>query len=93
VLSVLPPQIISVNTVSGINGTPFTYQIIALNNPSGFGAIGLPEGLFLNTNTGFISGIPYTPGTTTTTINAFNALGNDVNTLIITISKDTNNVP
>ena len=37
-------------------GNSFSYQITAGNNPTSFAAIGLPAGLTLDANTGFISG-------------------------------------
>ncbi len=37
-------------------GNSFSYQISAGNNPTSFAAIGLPAGLTLDPNTGFISG-------------------------------------
>lgn len=38
------------------NNIPFSYQIIATNSPTIYGATGLPTGLSINTSTGLITG-------------------------------------
>ncbi len=44
-------------------GSPFTYQITASNNPTGFAATGLPSGLVVDPFGGLISGSVATSGT------------------------------
>lgn len=50
-------------------------QIIATNNPSLYGASGLPFGVSVNTSTGIISGVPTIPGFYTVTLTASNFYG------------------
>jgi hypothetical protein len=81
------PVITSSTTASGTAGTPFTYQISATNNPTSYGATGLPAGLSLNPSTGLISGTPTTAGTPpTATITATNAGGTGAGSLDFTIA-------
>lgn len=81
-----PPVITSTLNASGSTGSAFTYQILATNNPTSFGATGLPSGLTINTATGLISGTPTTAGTSNVTISATNAGGTGSATLALTIS-------
>lgn len=83
---VLPPVITSVLTANGFVGQPFTYNIVATNSPTLYGATGLPAGLTVNTSTGAITGTPTAPGVTSVTITAANSAGNDARTLVITIT-------
>jgi len=46
----------------------FSYQIVATNNPTSYGATGLPAGLAINTTTGVISGTIISGATATYTI-------------------------
>jgi hypothetical protein len=90
VLTVIPapPAITSALTASGTVGTVFTsYQIVATNSPTSFGATPLPTGLTVSA-TGLISGTPAagTAGTHNVTITATNAGGFDTETLVITIA-------
>lgn len=91
-LIILPPVpvISSAATVTGSVGTSFTYNIIASNNPTIYGASpALPAGLSLNTTTGIISGIPLATavGTNTYSIIAKNAGGSSTAlSLTITIT-------
>lgn len=55
ILSDLAPQVVYL-------GNPFSYQIEANNNPSGFVAEGLPAGLGIDGRTGRISGTPQLAG-------------------------------
>ena len=88
----LPPTITSSRTVTGYRNAPFNYQIIATNNPSDFGASGLPSGLSLNSRSGLISGIPTAAGTFRPTIAAANAFGATTEVLQVTIENVLTNV-
>lgn len=69
------PVITSVGIVPIFNvGEPFTYQIVATNNPTSYSADGLPDGLSVNTVTGLISGTP-TEETLNMTVKATNVGG------------------
>jgi hypothetical protein len=83
------PVITSPLTATGQVGVAFSYQITATNNPTSYGAIGLPAGLTVNTSTGLVSGTP-AAGTDSgspysVTISATNAGGTGSATLVITI--------
>src|SRR5205814_2099947 len=82
-----PPVITSATTATGQVGVAFSYQITATNNPTSYGATGLPAGLTVNTSTGLISGTPTTAGTYTVTISATNAGGTGSATLTLTINN------
>lgn len=86
-----PPVITSILTLSGIAGTPLTYNIIATNMLAGYvasyGASNLPAGLTVNTTNGLINGTPINAGVTNTTISAINAGGSDTKILIIDIKS------
>ena len=80
-----PPSITSALTASGTVGTRFSYQIVATNSPTSFGATPLPAGLTVNA-TGLISGTPTAAAVTNATITATNSGGTDTETLVITIT-------
>jgi len=84
--TVSAPVISSAAAASGTVGTAFSYTITASNNPTSYGATGLPAGLSVNTTTGVISGTPTTAGTSDVTISAANAGGTGTKTLTITIN-------
>lgn len=69
------PVITSPLTANGTVRTAFSYQIIATNNPTSFGATGLPPGLAINTTNGLISGTPTVIGTSSITLRASNSTG------------------
>ncbi|WP_193212822.1 putative Ig domain-containing protein [Luteolibacter marinus] len=81
-----PPEIDSALAKAAVVGTPFSYQITAINIPTAFGATNLPAGLDLNPVTGVISGTPTADGTVETIITATNANGTDTETLVFTIT-------
>ncbi|MEI8290337.1 MAG: right-handed parallel beta-helix repeat-containing protein, partial [Verrucomicrobiota bacterium] len=71
----LPPVITSATNASGQAGLAFNYQITAVNAPGGYAAIGLPNGLSVNTTNGLISGIPIEIGVFNVQLAATNAYG------------------
>ena len=71
------PVITSSTSVLGVRGLPLSYQITTTSTTATFTAPGLPAGLSLNSSTGLISGTPTTAGTTSVTVGASNATGND----------------
>jgi len=86
-ITVAPP-----GQVDATVGQPFSYQIVASNNPSSYTAAPLPAGLTLNTTTGEISGTPTTAGQTNTVLSASNATGAG-NTPTLVINVVNANVP
>lgn len=81
------PVITSPLTVTGTVGQQFSYQIIATNAPTIYGASGLPAGLSMNTGSGHISGTLTTAGTSQVNLTAQNASGNGSATLTITVGS------
>ncbi len=80
------PIITSPITASGVVGAPFTYQIVASNSPTMYGATGLADGLSCNVTTGFISGAPTAEGTSAFTVDATNAAGKGSETVQLTVT-------
>jgi hypothetical protein len=86
--TVQPPVIGGASTASGTVNTPFSYQIVASNNPTSYGITGaLPAGLALNTTTGLISGTPGASGTFPVTLSATNAAGTGSAAFTVTITE------
>ena len=84
-ISLGAPVITSPTSAGGNDGSPFTYQITATNNPTSYGATGLPPGLAVSATSGLISGTPMGQGTFSVTISATNATATATSTLTITI--------
>lgn len=76
-VTILPavPTLASPGNLTGEAGAAFSYQIVASNSPTGYGASGLPPGLTVDPASGLISGTPTTPGTYLVTLTAYNAGG------------------
>ncbi|HVD97714.1 MAG TPA: carbohydrate-binding protein [Cytophagaceae bacterium] len=87
------PVISSATTATGTTGAAFSYQIVASNSPTSFGASGLPAGISVNTTTGLISGTPTTAGTYNATVTATNSAGSGNQAVTITISTAASNTP
>jgi len=81
------PAITSSSTASGTVGSAFSYQVTASNNPTSFGATGLPAGLSINATTGLVSGTPTASGTSSVTLSATNAAGTGTATLTLTVNS------
>ncbi len=79
------PAITSKKTAAGTIGVAFSYQIVASQAPTSFNAVGLPDGLTIDTATGLISGTPTEDGVTAVVLHAINANGTGVGSLSITI--------
>ena len=86
------PSITSALTATGTVGAPFSYQIVGSQNPTSFGAAGLPAGLSLNA-AGLITGTPTTAGTSSVTISASNTSGTGSATLVLTINAPAPQTP
>ena len=69
------PEITSADAVTAAQGEPFVYQIQATNQPTSFGAVDLPDGLSIDTETGLITGSPTASGQSTFTVTATNSVG------------------
>ncbi len=83
---VFPPGITSSSTATGTVSVAFAYTITATNNPTSFGASGLPSGLAINTASGVISGTPTEPGNFSVQLSANNAGGTGTRALALTIN-------
>ncbi|MBU6410367.1 MAG: putative Ig domain-containing protein, partial [Verrucomicrobia bacterium] len=79
------PTITSANSATGTVNVAFSYTITADNNPTWFGAAGLPAGLTVNSSTGVIGGTPTVPGTYAVTLTATNTSGSGTLDLTLTI--------
>ena len=79
------PSITSATTITGTNGYPLTYTIVATNATTSFGASVLPAGLGLNPFTGVISGIPTVTASSNVILSATNGAGTATKTLSINI--------
>lgn len=80
-----PPQITGTLTATASNGVEFSYQIEATNNPTSYGASGLPSGLTVSWSTGVISGATAATGTSDVTLMASNLGGTGSGTLVLTV--------
>jgi beta-glucanase (GH16 family)/lysophospholipase L1-like esterase len=83
------PVITSATNASGEVSAPFSYQIVATNDPAWYGVAGLPGGLSVNTNTGLISGTPSSVTNAAVQISAANSVGTNTATLNLNIGPAT----
>ncbi len=83
------PSITSPLSKTMVQGQNASYTITGTNNPTSFGATGLPAGLSVNSTNGNITGIATTAGTNNSTISATNSTGTGQATLVWTIQADT----
>jgi Putative Ig domain len=82
------PRITSALTSSSVQvGSQFNYQITANNNPTSFGAFGLPDGLNVNTVSGQISGSANSTGNYRVLIIAYSSFGNALATIAIQVAS------
>lgn len=82
----LPPVITSSLSIAVAESEEVTYAITATNNPTSFGATGLPDGLSINTGTGVITGSVATAGEYSITLFATNDAGTGSSVLTLTVS-------
>jgi hypothetical protein len=71
------PDIIRVIDSVTIHGALYSDTIVAINDPYYYGALGLPDGLSIETSTGVVSGIAKKAGLFPVTFIAMNAMGTD----------------
>jgi len=87
IIRVRSPSITSSLNPSPVEvGEPFGYSITASNNPSSFSVVGLPDGLRLNSTTGFIHGTPVTAGSYPLTVIAHGSYADATGTVTIVIT-------
>jgi hypothetical protein len=83
----LPPVITSALSATAPVGQAFSYQITATNNPTSYGASGLPAVLNVNPANGLISGTPTVAGTFNVSISATNAGGTGSASMTINVQE------
>jgi mono/diheme cytochrome c family protein len=87
-----PPVISSPNMAAGTFGSAFSYQIVASNSPTSYGASNLPGGVTLNPMSGLISGTPTQTGTFPVTLTATNGGGSGNLALTVTIAQASQSI-
>lgn len=78
-------MVTSANSITVTVGKQFTYQIVATNSPTSYGATNLPDGLTVDSGTGIISGVPTTSGSQNVSLSATNSDGTGLGSLAITV--------
>ena len=79
------PWIISTNRATAYAGFPFSFNVVATNSPTAYGALDLPAGLGCDPVSGLISGTTSSPGTNQVTVYATNVFGVASATLTLTV--------
>jgi hyaluronate lyase len=87
VVAPVPPVIYGNTNLVGVTNRVLSYQITASNNPTYYSASNLPTGLVVNTNTGWISGIPGQTGSFAVTLVASNIAGMGTATLNLKVAS------
>lgn len=87
------PTITSPRSATAVSGTSFRYQITATNNPTRFGAAGLPAGLSIDPAMGLISGATRMAGAFNVALTAANNAGSGTSTLAFTIAGAASSGP
>ncbi|WP_027377378.1 putative Ig domain-containing protein [Kaistella palustris] len=86
------PVITTPSAQTGTVGVPYSYQLVASENPDSYARVSgsLPDGVNLNTSTGEISGTPSAAGTFSANFTATNAAGtSDPVAFEITVAQGT----
>ena len=86
------PSITSSAALNGTVGTPFSYAITALFQPTSFRLTSAPTFLSLNTTTGLVTGTPTAAGTYAFTVTAINATGSGSRNVTLTVAAAANTV-
>ena len=79
------PNITSPTTLTVAANMAASYVIQAGNNPTSFGATGMPPGYSVNTTTGLVSGPATTTGTYSMVVSATNSGGTGSATVTVTV--------
>jgi hypothetical protein len=87
----VPPVIYSTLQAWNPAAQPFSYQILASNNPTWYGAQGMPTGLSVDHTNGLISGTPTQIGTFNIGLQATNSAGMGTATLVLQLSQNFTN--
>ena len=82
------PVIISPTRAVTVAGQPCSFQILATNSASGYGAVNLPAGLAVDAATGLITGTPVAEGTSTARLSAINSAGTGTGELVWEVQAD-----
>jgi len=82
-----PPVITSAAQASALTGVAFSFQPAATNAPVSWSATSLPPGLFIDSVSGLISGMPQQAGAFTLQLSASNAAGSAQQNLVITVTS------